>query len=77
MHLLQLGLQRNLRQISQWLHLLHQLLLRNNLNLELSILYYYGMQYQQCMIKAYQGQMFKLPLAGDIAEKQIGSNPQK
>ena len=26
-----------------------------------------------CMIKAYQGEKFKLPIAGDFAEKQIGS----
>lgn len=26
-----------------------------------------------CMIKAYQGQMFKLPLIGDFAEKQANS----
>lgn len=24
-----------------------------------------------CMMKAYQGQMFKLPIAGNIAEKQV------
>jgi len=25
-----------------------------------------------CMIKAYQGEKFKLPIVGDIAEKQVG-----
>jgi uncharacterized membrane protein len=28
-----------------------------------------------CMVKAYQGQAFKLPIAGDIAEKQAGITP--
>lgn len=29
-----------------------------------------------CMVKAYQGQWFKLPLAGDIAEDIVGHPPQ-
>ncbi len=29
-----------------------------------------------CMVKAYQGQWFKLPLAGDIAENIAGHQPQ-
>jgi len=28
-----------------------------------------------CMVKAYQGEWFKLPVLGDIAEKQVGGIP--
>jgi uncharacterized membrane protein len=28
-----------------------------------------------CLLKAYQGQMFKLPIIGDLAEKQAGTMP--
>jgi uncharacterized membrane protein len=28
-----------------------------------------------CLVKAYQGQMYKLPIIGDLAEKQIGETP--
>ena len=27
------------------------------------------------MVKAYQGQMYKLPIAGDFAEKQVSAKP--
>jgi uncharacterized membrane protein len=29
-----------------------------------------------CMLQAYQGRMFKLPVAGDIAERQSNITPQ-